>query len=148
MHGSSKKPLTRVSESKPVPVVHGKRGLERGWHKRLAKRWRRVGGFPGTLQFCNSKVFLGFLVFIKENLKINKDFLSLPNPQNPWKRQRKHRITKEIPRFKFTKEIQKNQGKEGLGGARLEDRVCDSTVNAPILPSNLCGFCAFSSPLL
>ena len=33
--------LTRVS--KRVPGVHGKRGLERGWQRRLAKGWRRVG---------------------------------------------------------------------------------------------------------
>ena len=43
-----------------APGVHGKRGLERGWQKRLAKGWRkvgegsakrrrRVGGFPCTL---------------------------------------------------------------------------------------------------
>ena len=37
----SKKPLTSVS--KRVPGVHGKRGLERGWQKRLAKGWRKVG---------------------------------------------------------------------------------------------------------
>ena len=37
----AKKPLTRVS--KPAPGVHGKRGLERGWKKRLAKGWRKVG---------------------------------------------------------------------------------------------------------
>ena len=38
----SKRPLTCVS--KPVPGVHGKRGgLERGWQKRLAKGWRKVG---------------------------------------------------------------------------------------------------------
>ena len=41
----SKKPLTRVC--KRVPGVHGKRGLERGWQKRLAKGlakgWRRGG---------------------------------------------------------------------------------------------------------
>ena len=60
----SKKPLTRIS--KPVPGVHGKRGLERRWQKRLAKGWRRVGkglakgwqrvgGFPCTLQFRNSR---------------------------------------------------------------------------------------------
>ena len=61
----SKNPLTRVS--KPAPGVHGKRGMERGWQKRLAKGWRRVGtglakgwrrvgkGFPCTLQFCNSR---------------------------------------------------------------------------------------------
>ena len=41
-----KKPLTRVS--KRVPGAHGKRGLERGWQKRLAEKvgrkgWRRVG---------------------------------------------------------------------------------------------------------
>ena len=35
-----KKPLTRVS--KRVPGAHGKRGLERGWQKRLAKGWRKV----------------------------------------------------------------------------------------------------------
>ena len=55
------KPLTRAS--KRVPGVHGKRGLDRGWQKRLAKVWwkvgeglakglQRVGGFPCTLQFC------------------------------------------------------------------------------------------------
>ena len=32
----AKKPLTRVS--KRVPGVHGKRGLERGWQKRLAEK--------------------------------------------------------------------------------------------------------------
>ena len=37
----SKKLLTRVS--KRVPGAHGKRGLERGWQKRLAKGWRKVG---------------------------------------------------------------------------------------------------------
>ena len=42
-----KKLLTNVS--KRVPGVHGKRGLERGWQKRLAKGWRRVSGFPCTL---------------------------------------------------------------------------------------------------
>ena len=58
----SKKPLTRVS--KRVPGVYGKEGLKRGWQKRLAKGWqrfgeglaqgwRRVGGFPCTLQYCN-----------------------------------------------------------------------------------------------
>ena len=37
----AKKPLTHVS--KRLPGVRGKRGLERGWQKRLAKGWRRVG---------------------------------------------------------------------------------------------------------
>ena len=60
----TKKPLTRVS--KRVPGAHGKRGLERGWQKGLAKGWRRAGeglakgwrrvsGFPCTLQFRNSR---------------------------------------------------------------------------------------------
>ena len=48
----SNKPLTRVS--KPAPGVRRKGRLERGWPKRLAKGWRRVGGFPCTLQLCNS----------------------------------------------------------------------------------------------
>ena len=67
--GFAKKPLTSVS--KRVPAVHGKRGLERGWQKRLAKGWRKVGeglatgklakgwrrvsGFSCTLQFRNSR---------------------------------------------------------------------------------------------
>ena len=43
----SKKPFTRVS--KPMPAVHGRRGLERGWQKRLAKGWRKVGEHAPTL---------------------------------------------------------------------------------------------------
>ena len=35
-------------------------------------------------------LFPWFFVFIKENLKMTKDFLFPPHPQNPWKRQRKH----------------------------------------------------------
>ena len=38
---ATKKQLTHVS--KRVPIAHGKRGLGRGWQKRLAKGWRRVG---------------------------------------------------------------------------------------------------------
>ena len=34
--------------------------------------------------------FLAFSVLPRKNLKFTKDFLSLPNPQNPWKRQRKY----------------------------------------------------------
>ena len=57
--GMPKKLLTRVS--KPMPGVHGKRGLERGWRKRLAKGWlkvakgwRRVGkGLAGFLAPSN-----------------------------------------------------------------------------------------------
>ena len=37
----TKKPLTCVS--KRVPGVHRKRGLERGWQRRLAKGWQKVG---------------------------------------------------------------------------------------------------------
>ena len=71
LRGPAKKPLTRVC--KRVPGAHGKRGLGRGWQKRLAKGWRkvgeglakgceglakgwrRVGGFPCTVQFRNSR---------------------------------------------------------------------------------------------
>ena len=60
-------------------------------------------------------LFLGFLVFIKENRKITKDFLSLPNPQNPWKRQRKHQNNQENSSLQIYQENPKNQGKEGLG---------------------------------
>ena len=49
----TKKPFTSVS--KRVPGAHEKRGLERGWQKRLAKGWQRVSGFPCTLQFWNSR---------------------------------------------------------------------------------------------
>ena len=35
-----KKPLTQVSKRAPG---HGKRALERGWQKRLAQGWRKVG---------------------------------------------------------------------------------------------------------
>ena len=58
---TSKNSLKRFL-GKPVSRVHGKRGLERGWKKRLAKGWRRlakgwrrVSGFPCTLQFRNSR---------------------------------------------------------------------------------------------
>ena len=64
VHGWLFPALTSVS--KRVPGIYGKRGLERGWQKRLAKGWRRVGtglakgwrrvgGFPCTLQFRNSR---------------------------------------------------------------------------------------------
>ena len=49
----SKKPLTRVS--KRVPGVYRKRGLERGWQKRLAKGWR-VSLYPPILQFPNARL--------------------------------------------------------------------------------------------
>ena len=49
---TAEKPLT---VSKRVPGPHGKRGLERGWQKRLAKGWRWVSGLPCTLQFRNSR---------------------------------------------------------------------------------------------
>ena len=57
------KPLTRVS--KQVPGVHGKKGLERGWQKRLAegwrklaKVWRRVGRFlaPSNIAISEAPV--------------------------------------------------------------------------------------------
>ena len=59
--------------------------------------------------------FPWFFGFIKENLKITKDFLSLPNPQNPWKRQRKHQNCQGNSSSRIYQGNQKNQGKEGLG---------------------------------
>ena len=38
------KRISRFSDvSNRVPGAHGNRGLERGWRKRLAKGWRKVG---------------------------------------------------------------------------------------------------------
>ena len=56
--------LTRVSNPRLGSTERW--GLERGWQKRLAKGWQtvgtgwakgrqRVGGFPCTLQLCNSR---------------------------------------------------------------------------------------------
>ena len=56
--------------------------------------------------------FLEFLVFTKENLEITKDFLSLPNPQNPWKRQRKHQINQGISMLKIYQGNPKKKTKE------------------------------------
>ena len=42
----------------------------------------------------------------RKNLKFTKDFLSLPNPQKPWKNQGKHQINQGNS---------KNEGKEGQG---------------------------------
>ena len=70
---------------------------------------------PGLFFVLNSTLSFFSLVFwvcIEENLKITKDFLSLPNPQNRWKDRENTKITKEIPRFKFTKEIQKTKEKK------------------------------------
>ena len=85
-----------------------------------------------TLSFF-SLVFWVKTFFIKENLKITKDFLSLPNPQNPWKRQRKHQNNPGNPSLQIYQGNPKNQGKEGLGrwaetrflktDARVETRV-------------------------
>ena len=54
--------------------------------------------------FCQrrpeSSLSLSSLFCYQENLEVTKDFLSLPNPENPWRKQRKTKITnptKEIP---------------------------------------------------
>ena len=53
--------------------------------------------------------FLAFSVLPRKNLKFTKDFLSLPNPQNPWKRQRKYQNNQGNSLLKFTKEILKTK---------------------------------------
>ena len=58
-----KKLLTRVSER--VPGVHGKMGFERGWQKRLAKGWRKVGeGFCEGLAKGGQRVGKGLASFL------------------------------------------------------------------------------------
>ena len=49
--------------------------------------------------------FLAFLEKGKENHPKNKDFLSLPNPQNPWKRREKRSKKQGIPRTGKSKEF-------------------------------------------
>ena len=50
--------------SKRVPGAHGKRGLERGWQKRLAKGWRKVGeGLAKGLQRVGGGLAKGFSGF-------------------------------------------------------------------------------------
>ena len=46
---------------------------------------------------CPVLPFLGFSVLPRKNLKITKDFLSLPNPQILGKERENTKITKEIP---------------------------------------------------
>ena len=59
--------------------------------------------------------FLAFSVLPRKNLKFAKDFLSLPNPQNPWKRQRKYQDNQGNSLLKINQGNPKNQGMEGQG---------------------------------
>ena len=59
--------------------------------------------------------FLAFSVLPRKNLKFTKDFLSLPNPQNPWKRQRKYQNNQGNSLLKINQGNPKNQGMEGQG---------------------------------
>ena len=68
--------------------------------------------------------FLGFWIFIKENLKITKDFLSLPNPQTPWERQRKDQNNQGSSSGRIYQGNLKKQGKEGLGSFRADSIYC------------------------
>ena len=66
---------------------------------------------PPTLSFHS----LLFSVLPRKNLKFTKDFLSLPNPQNPWKRQRKYQNNQGNSLLKINQGNPKNQGMEGQG---------------------------------
>ena len=56
-----------------------------------------------------------FLEKGQENDRKNKDFLSLPNPSNPWKRRQKQKTRKSSQGKK--QGIPKKQGKEGQGSS-------------------------------
>ena len=62
--------------------------------------------------------FLAFSVLPRKNLKFTKDFLSLPNPQNPWKRQRKYQNNQGNSLLKINQGNPKNQGTEGQGNSQ------------------------------
>ena len=110
--GCSPVPKTRTRAHSPTPPFYQTALLspleKSAFILRESAFWARSVTFPVLL-------FLGFFGF-------SQGFLSLPNPQNPWKRLRKHQITKEIPGFKFTKEIQKTKEKKDchLGSVPLD----------------------------
>ena len=77
----------------------------------MARFARIYSGFPPVLPFL-----CFFLKKGKENNQKDKDFLSLPNPKNPWKKWKNAQKKKEIiAGEKKNKEFQKKQGKEGQG---------------------------------
>ena len=60
-----------------------------------------------------------FLFYQGKTLKFTKDFLSLPNPQNPWKRLRKYQNNQGKSLLKMSQGNPKNQGMEGQGAASI-----------------------------
>ena len=84
---------------------------------------------PPALSFHS----LLFSVLPRKNLKFTKDFLSLPNPQDPWKRQRKYQNNQGNSLLKVNQGNPKNQGMEGQGGVpRVMDvRAFRSWTSAP-----------------
>ena len=77
------------------------------------QKFRRDTVRVPTLSFHS----LLFLFYQGKNLKFTKDFLSLPNPQNPWKRQRKYQNNQGNSLLKINQGNPKNQGMEGQGSA-------------------------------
>ena len=77
--------------------------------------------------------FLDFSVLPRKNLKFTKEFFSLPNPQNPWKRQRKYQNNQGNSLPKINQGNPKNQGKEGQGCAHESQSfgVTDRSVKSP-----------------
>ena len=69
------------------------------------------GFYPGKPQNCQ-----GFSVPAE-------DFLSQPNPQNPWKRKRKHQNNQGKSLLKIHQGNQKNQAKEGQGWGKSESHL-------------------------
>ena len=70
-------------------------------------------------QFSESALsFLSLVVWFlpRKTPKFTKDFLCLPNPQNPWKRQRKHPFKQGNSLLKIYQGNPNKQGKEGQGG--------------------------------
>ena len=85
------------------------------WTHYRSQEWALEPETPKKLKFpCPSFPWF-FLVLIKENLRITKDLLSLPNPPNPWKRQRKPQNNQGNSLLKIDQGNPKNQGKEGQG---------------------------------
>ena len=85
--------------------------------------------------------FLSLLVWFlpRKTPKFTKDFLPLPNPQNPWKRQRKHLFKQGNSLLKIYQGNPNKQGKEGQGKIeeliRFEFLRCKNYVTAPEINS-------------
>ena len=76
------------------------------------------GHFP-----CPVLPFLDLSVLPRKNLKFTKDFLSLPNPQNFWKRQRNYQNNQGNTLLKNNQGNPNIQGKEGQGVSRGKNRI-------------------------